>query len=117
MFVLLFRFIYANNIANLPPGLDYVQFLMPGIFAQTDETSQDATAMGQAFDAAKNDDSFYLPPEAFEDLPLALPKSEAFGRRNLRHLTERLLDEPGPVCGAVESPGIRRDFAETCSEI
>ena len=34
MFVLLFRFIYANNIANLPPGLDYVQFLMPGIFVQ-----------------------------------------------------------------------------------
>jgi RND superfamily putative drug exporter len=26
-----------------------------------------STAMGQAFDAAKNDDSFYLPPEAFEN--------------------------------------------------
>ncbi|WP_165604853.1 MMPL family transporter, partial [Mycobacterium intracellulare] len=25
-----------------------------------------ATAMGDAFDAAKNDDSFYLPPEAFD---------------------------------------------------
>ena len=25
-----------------------------------------STAMGQAFDAAKNDDSFYLPPEAFD---------------------------------------------------
>ena len=25
-----------------------------------------STAMGEAFDAAKNDDSFYLPPEAFE---------------------------------------------------
>ena len=23
--------------------------------------------MGQAFDAAKNDDSFYLPPEVFEN--------------------------------------------------
>ena len=34
MFVLLFRFIYANQLANLPPGLDYVQFLMPGIFIQ-----------------------------------------------------------------------------------
>jgi putative drug exporter of the RND superfamily len=40
---------------------------MSGIFAQMDETSQDATAMGQAFDAAKNDDSFYLPPEVFEN--------------------------------------------------
>ncbi|MGC7268662.1 MMPL family transporter, partial [Mycobacteroides abscessus subsp. abscessus] len=27
---------------------------------------ENATAMSQAFDAAKNDDSFYLPPEAFE---------------------------------------------------
>ncbi|OBJ83277.1 RND family transporter [Mycobacterium sp. 1245852.3] len=38
--------------------------------AQQDQTiaSQDnATAMGQAFDDAKNDDSFYLPPEAFEN--------------------------------------------------
>ena len=38
--------------------------------AQQDLTmaSQDnATAMGEAFDDAKNDDSFYLPPEAFEN--------------------------------------------------
>jgi putative drug exporter of the RND superfamily len=27
---------------------------------------EDSTAMGDAFDAAQNDDSFYLPPEAFE---------------------------------------------------
>jgi putative drug exporter of the RND superfamily len=27
--------------------------------------SQNATVVGEAFDAAKNDDSFYLPPEAF----------------------------------------------------
>jgi len=40
---------------------------MSGIFDQMDETSNDATAMGQAFDAAKNDDSFYLPPEVFEN--------------------------------------------------
>src|SRR6202012_5652897 len=29
--------------------------------------SDNATAMGQAFDAAKNDDSFYLPPEIFQN--------------------------------------------------
>ena len=37
--------------------------------AQQDQnmaTQQDATAMGQAFDAARNDDTFYLPPEAFQ---------------------------------------------------
>jgi len=29
-------------------------------------TQNDSTAMGQAFDAARNDDNFYLPPEAFQ---------------------------------------------------
>ncbi len=36
-----------------------------GINDQTAAALQNATAMGQAFDAAKNDDSFYLPPEVF----------------------------------------------------
>jgi RND superfamily putative drug exporter len=40
---------------------------MAGTFGEMDETSQNATAMGQAFDAAKNDDSFYLPPEVFQN--------------------------------------------------
>ncbi|MFQ2842068.1 RND family transporter [Mycobacterium sp. TY813] len=38
-----------------------------GIFDQLNEQGNDATAMGKAFDAAKNDDSFYLPPEVFEN--------------------------------------------------
>ncbi|MBV9513337.1 MAG: MMPL family transporter, partial [Mycobacteriaceae bacterium] len=38
-----------------------------GIDAQTAAALQNATAMGQAFDAAKTDDSFYLPPEAFSN--------------------------------------------------
>jgi RND superfamily putative drug exporter len=40
---------------------------MSGVFSETDETSKNVTAMGQAFDAAKNDDSFYLPPEVFQN--------------------------------------------------
>jgi putative drug exporter of the RND superfamily len=40
---------------------------MSGIFDQMDEMSDNATAMGHAFDAAKNDDSFYLPPEVFKN--------------------------------------------------
>ena len=40
---------------------------MSGIFGQMDEMSENATAMGHAFDAAKNDDSFYLPPEVFKN--------------------------------------------------
>jgi putative drug exporter of the RND superfamily len=38
-----------------------------GIDEQTAASLQNATAMGQAFDASKNDDSFYLPPEAFDN--------------------------------------------------
>ena len=49
------------------PGADAVELRhqlrdqRPDAGANTDT----ATALGQAFDAAKNDDSFYLPPEAF----------------------------------------------------
>ena len=38
-----------------------------GIQDQMAAFNQNSTAMGQAFDASKNDDSFYLPPEAFEN--------------------------------------------------
>ncbi|CAN5558514.1 MMPL family transporter [soil metagenome] len=38
-----------------------------GTDAQSVEALKNATALGQAFDAAKNDDSFYLPPEAFDN--------------------------------------------------
>ncbi len=38
-----------------------------GINDQTRALSDNSTAMGEAFDRAKNDDSFYLPPEAFNN--------------------------------------------------
>jgi RND superfamily putative drug exporter len=40
---------------------------MSGMFDQTEDSSDNATAMGKAFDTAKNDDSFYLPPEVFKN--------------------------------------------------
>jgi RND superfamily putative drug exporter len=40
---------------------------MSGMYNQMDEMSKDSTAMGRAFDNAKNDDSFYLPPEVFDN--------------------------------------------------
>lgn len=39
---------------------------MSGIYAQTAAAIANATALGHAFDAAKNDDTFYLPPEVFD---------------------------------------------------
>ncbi|MFL0274375.1 RND family transporter [Mycobacterium sp. SMC-19] len=38
-----------------------------GINTQSEEALNNATAMGKAFDDAKNDDTFYLPPEAFDN--------------------------------------------------
>ncbi|MBN3457446.1 MMPL family transporter [Mycobacterium sp. DSM 3803] len=38
-----------------------------GIYDQTAAALENATALGKAFDDAKTDDSFYLPPEAFEN--------------------------------------------------
>ncbi|OBI85033.1 RND family transporter [Mycobacterium sp. E740] len=40
---------------------------MSGMLGQMDEGGENSTAMGKAFDAAKNDDSFYLPPDAFKN--------------------------------------------------
>ena len=64
-------------IATFPPMIETMVSMrtmiltmhstMSGIFDQMDEMSDNATAMGHAFDAAKNDDSFYLPPEVFKN--------------------------------------------------
>ncbi|BDB40325.1 siderophore exporter MmpL4 [Mycobacterium kiyosense] len=64
-------------IATFPPMIETMVSMrtmmltmhstMSGIFDQMDEMSENATAMGHAFDAAKNDDSFYLPPEVFKN--------------------------------------------------
>ncbi|WP_459959674.1 MMPL/RND family transporter, partial [Mycobacterium avium] len=35
---------------------------MSGVMGQMDSSAKDPSAMGQAFDASRNDDSFYLPP-------------------------------------------------------
>jgi putative drug exporter of the RND superfamily len=40
---------------------------MSGIFGQMEENGDNATAMGKAFDNAQNDDSFYLPPDVFDN--------------------------------------------------
>ncbi len=40
---------------------------MSGTFSVLDDSNTDTTTMGQAFDAAQDDDTFYLPPEVFEN--------------------------------------------------
>jgi RND superfamily putative drug exporter len=40
---------------------------LSGIYSQNAAALQNSTALGAAFDAAKTDDSFYIPPEAFDN--------------------------------------------------
>ena len=44
-----------------------MQATMGGLQDQVDAMMDNSAAMGKAFDTANNDDSFYLPPEAFEN--------------------------------------------------
>ncbi len=63
--------------ALIPPMISIMQDMrtmvltmhstMSGFVGQMDEAAQNVTAMGQAFDASKNDDTFYLPPEVFKN--------------------------------------------------
>ncbi|HTI77373.1 MAG TPA: MMPL family transporter, partial [Mycobacterium sp.] len=62
-------------LALIPPQIDNQQAnrdltmtnyaTTSGIYDQTAAALQNATALGQAYDESKTDDSFYLPPEAF----------------------------------------------------
>jgi RND superfamily putative drug exporter len=64
-------------IALLPPQIDTMKSLrtmvltmhstISGMVDQANELSGDATAMGKDFDAAKTDESFYLPHEVFSN--------------------------------------------------
>src|SRR5262249_54150835 len=64
-------------IAQIPPMIATMQNVrtlmltmhstMSGIFGEMADMGDNATAMGKAFDAAQNDDSFYLPPEVFQN--------------------------------------------------
>ena len=65
---------------------------MSGMFDQADELSEDATAMGKDFDAAKTDDSFYLPHEVLlqPGLPAGREAVPVAGRQgsSLHHLAQ-----------------------------
>ncbi|ETW26056.1 membrane protein, partial [Mycobacterium gastri 'Wayne'] len=40
---------------------------MSSLYDQMDEMTKNSTAMGQSFDQSRNDDSFYIPPEVFDN--------------------------------------------------
>ncbi|MDT5332319.1 MAG: putative drug exporter of the superfamily [Mycobacterium sp.] len=69
--------VLPQMLALLPPLIDTMKGLrttlltmhstMSGIVEQVQEVNGNATAMGRDFDAAKNDDFFYLPREVFDN--------------------------------------------------
>src|SRR5262249_40912762 len=56
-----------DSMASMRTMMLTMHSTMSGIFAQMDELGDNSMAMGHAFDEAKNDDSFYLPPEVFNN--------------------------------------------------
>jgi ABC transporter DrrB family efflux protein len=64
MFVLLFRYAFGGAV-QLPGGLDYVDYLLPGVFVQTVAFGTIGTAIGLAEDRSKG----LL--ERFRSLPMA----------------------------------------------
>ena len=65
MFVLLFRIVFAGNITNLPSGMNYVMYLMPGIFVQNAIFGSTTTAVGLAEDMKRG------LVDRFRSLPMA----------------------------------------------
>ncbi|BBY06247.1 MMPL/RND family transporter [Mycobacterium noviomagense] len=55
------------NMQNMRTMMLTMHSTMSGTFDEMEDSSNNAMAMGQAYDAAKNDDSFYLPPEVFQN--------------------------------------------------
>ncbi len=56
-----------ENMKTMKTTMLTMQSTMGGLQDQMAAMQENANAMGQAFDAAKNDDSFYLPPEVFDN--------------------------------------------------
>jgi ABC transporter DrrB family efflux protein len=66
IFVLMFRYVFGGAVSgSLPPGVDYVDFLMPGIFVQTITFGGVQTGVGLAEDVTKG------LIERFRSLPMA----------------------------------------------
>ncbi|WP_029107708.1 RND family transporter [Mycobacterium sp. URHD0025] len=67
----------AQLVTQLPPMIEIMKSMrtmmltmhstMSGMITIMEETSSNANALGKIYDGAQNDDSFYLPPEVFEN--------------------------------------------------
>lgn len=80
IFVLMFRYVFGGAIAI--PGVDYVNYLMPGIFAQTVVFGATQTAIGLAEDLGRG------LIERFRSLPMA--RSAVLAGRTIADLTRNV---------------------------
>ena len=83
IFVVMFRYVFGGALAaSLPPGVPYVDFLMPGIFVQTVVFGAIATAIGLASDMKSG------LMERFHALPMA--RSAVLSGRTLADLVRNV---------------------------
>ncbi|WP_081287015.1 RND family transporter [Mycobacterium colombiense] len=87
--------------------------VMAGIQAHQQEAAQGATLMGQYFDEAKNDDSFYLPPEVLQnpDFKRGLQMFVSADGKAVRFIITHQGD-PASVDGIKHVAGIKDTVAE-----
>ena len=93
-------------LAQMPPMIATMQTMkqmmltmhssMNSMYDQMDVMSQNSTAMGQAYDAAKNDDSFYIPPEVFDNPDFKRGLKMLYHRPTRRSLIIATMDRPRP---------------------
>jgi putative drug exporter of the RND superfamily len=56
-----------QNMKNMKTMMLTMYSTQKGMLEQQERAQRDSSAMGKAFDESKNDDSFYLPPETFNN--------------------------------------------------
>ncbi len=83
MFVLLFNYVFGGAVsAGLPPGVKYIDFLMPGIFVQTVVFGSTNTGVGLADDLSRG------MIDRFRSLPMA--RSAVLAGRTLSDLVRNV---------------------------
>jgi putative drug exporter of the RND superfamily len=110
-------------LALLPPIIESMKTMrdfmvsshstMAGIQAHQQEGAEGSTLMGQYFDEAKNDDSFYLPPEVFQntDFQRGLKMFVSPDGKAVRFIITHQGD-PASVEGIKHVAGIRESVAD-----
>ena len=110
-------------LADLPPTIASMMKMrdfmvathstMAGIQAHQQELAQGSTLMGNYFDEAKNDDSFYLPPEVFKnpDFARGLKMFVSPDGKAVRFIITHQGD-PASVDGIKHVAGIRQTVAD-----